>query len=372
VAPAHATTEEILYSLPAGSYAYGSLVQDSKGALYGTAADLGGSGAIYRLKQQSSVWVFKILHQFGGSDGDGPFAGLTEDHAHKIFYGVTDHGGSDDDGAIFTIAPQKRSWSEKVLYSFFGTSDGAEPEGVLAQDADTGDLYGTTIDGGSAGCGAIFQLSKSSGTWSLTTLHSFSGGSDGCRPLQLRMGPKRNTMVGITISDNGTVFELKKAHGTWSYSVIHSFGGGEDGVFPYDLDIASDGTVYGVTDRGGIFDDGVAFELTPRRKGWSYKLLYTFTGGTDGNRPVGITFDERTGTVYGTTTYGGTSGFGTLFKLVRNGDSWDQTVLHSFSGGSDGADPESRPIVDQTTGSLYGTTIYGGSNDGGTVYMVEP
>ena len=114
------------------------------------------------------------------------------------------------------------------------------------------------------------------------------------------------------------------------------------------------------------------FQLSRPVRKWQYDVIYNFACGNDGVSPVGIHLDNVTDTLYGTTSLGGAHGVGTLFKLVSSGGKWTETVLHDFGRGPDGAYPESRPIVDQQTGLLYGTTYRGGNQDGGTVYSVTP
>lgn len=370
---ANATTEKVIYNFPANSYPYGRPDQDSHGALYGTAYELDGSGAIYRLKQKSGVWGYKTLFDFGGSRGAFPFSGPLIDRSTEILYGTTLGGGNANDGTVYSLAPAGRGWNETVLHSFTG-SDGYEPYPLLTKDKATGNLYGTTYYGGTYGCGTFFQLAPTNGNWTFTSLYSFKGGSDVCNPFtQLKPGAKAGMLIGASLSGNGQLFRLKETHGVWSEQVIYSFTGGSDGADAYDLDASSgDGAVYGVTESGGQYGKGVVFKLTPNLKRYTYSVIYNFRGGTDGADGVGINLDAATGYLYGTTNVGGTANKGTVFRLVPNGNSWTETVLHSFTDGADGASPASRPIVDRTTGALYGTTVFGGQNNGGTVYTVQP
>lgn len=372
-AAANASTEKVVYGFPANSYPYGRPDQDSRGALYGTAYELDGSGAIYRLKQRFGAWGFKTLFQFGGTRGAYPSAGPLIDRSTSILYGTTLGGGNSNDGTVYSLTPAGRGWNETVLHSFTG-SDGAQPYPALLKDKTTGNLYGTTYIGGNFGCGTAFQLALSNGNWVFSTLYSFEGGSDACNPFtQLKPGAKAGTLIGASLGGSGQIFELKEVHGLWSERVIYSFTGGNDGSGPYDMDASSgDGIIYGVTEAGGQYGQGVVFKLTPNRKNYTYSVIYNFRGGTDGALGVGINLDASTGYLYGTTNIGGTANKGTVFRLAPNGNSWTETVLHSFTGGTDGANPQSRPIVDRRTGALFGTTVFGGANNGGTVYTVQP
>ncbi|HSC19250.1 MAG TPA: choice-of-anchor tandem repeat GloVer-containing protein [Rhizomicrobium sp.] len=369
---ANASTEKLLYSFPAGAYVVGRPDQDSKGALYGTAEDLDGFGAIFRLKQKNGIWSSKTLFDFNGNRGAYPWAGPLIDRTTNILYGTTIDGGNSGEGAVYSLAPAGRGWNQTVLHNFIG-SDGAYPYGVLLKDKATGNLYGTTNYGATANCGTAFQLSQSNGSWTFSTIYNFQGGGDACQPFTpLRPGAKAGTLIGAS---SGAIFQLKESRGVWSDSIVHSFMG-TDGANLWDLDASTDGSIYGVANTGGQYGDGLVFKLTPNLKNkYIYSVIYTFRGDPDGAYPVGINFDAATGNLYGTTSRGGEGGHsvGTVFRLAPSGSSWTETVLHSFTAGpSDGAYPYSRPIVDRTTGALYGTTTLGGVNNGGTVYMVQP
>lgn len=371
---AQAATEQVLYSFPLNTGPFGRLEQDGSGAFYGTAADLRGKGAIYRLQQQNGVWQFKDLFRFGGLDGAQPLAGLIADRADATFYGVTARGGAYNYGTVFSFAPSGASWNETVLHDFSGT-DGGSPSTLLYRNKATGTLFGTASQAGSNFCGTVFQLTQAAGTWSYSTLHSFSGSVDGCYPSsQLKPGSQPGTLVGATSRGGqfgvGTLFQMKRSNGGWNeFVVIHSFRG-KDGQNPTDLDEAPDGTIYGVAEAGGHHGRGVVFQLVPNFDQWTYSVIWKF-GRSDGSKPVGINFDSATGALYGTTQAGGAWGQGTVFQLAYNGSAWKQTTLHHFTGGSaDGASPQSRPIVVQ--GILYGTTISGGTNNSGVFYSVQP
>jgi uncharacterized repeat protein (TIGR03803 family) len=154
--------------------------------------------------------------------------------------------------------------------------------------------------------------------------------------------------------------------------VVHNFGNGKDGVQPRaGLIFDASGNLYGTTLTGGADDGGTAFELSPKTGGgWTETVLYSFGDTTnDGQAPYAdLIFNG--GNLYGTTAAGGPSDGGTAFELVSTAGSWTETVLYSFSDG-DGGGPEGGVIFD-TTGNLYGTTTYGGTNDAGTVFEVTP
>ena len=158
------------------------------------------------------------------------------------------------------------------------------------------------------------------------------------------------------------------------YKVLHRFhGGANDGSAPFaGLILDAAGNLYGTTHDGGASNDGTVFKLTPNADGsWAESVLYSFIGGNDGANPwAGLIFDTA-GDLYGTTNAGGASNFGTVFKLTPNADgSWTESVLHSFNG-RDGYWPEAGLIFD-AAGNLYGTTWHGGASDSGTVFKLTP
>lgn len=268
--------------------------------------------------------------------------------------------------------PHAQARSIHVLYDFQDLSDGAYPSAPLIMDK-AHNLYGTTTQGGTAGYGTVFKLAPDG---SKTILYSFAGGSDGSGPHGLAMD-KAGTLYGTTEAGGGatdcpygcgTVFELA-ASGT--ESVLHAFKGGNDGEIPLGgLIIDSRGDLYGTTEKGG--HNGIVFRIAPDGK---EKIIHAFAGAGqgDGGQPGAVTLaKDSTGNMYGTTQAGGVYRYGTVFKLSSDGT---ETVLYSFTGGSDGGAPYAGVIID-ASGNLYGTTPrYGDMNcnygEGcGTVFKV--
>ncbi|MGH9205494.1 MAG: choice-of-anchor tandem repeat GloVer-containing protein, partial [Acidimicrobiales bacterium] len=238
----------------------------------------------------------------------------------------------------------------------------------------SGNLYGTTFQGGvvggctdGLGCGTVFRLSPG-GTE--TVLHAFTFSSEGYGPNGPLIADSSGNLYGTTYSDgasgNGVVFKLTPG-GT--YTVLHTFTGGSDGANPAgDLIADSSGNLYGTTRGGGAsgsgcggFGCGTVFKLSP---GGTLTVLYSFTGGSDGEGPVGNLIADSKGNLYGTTLLGGGPGCGqfglgcgVVFKLSPSGT---ETVLHIFTGGSDGGAPFAGLIAD-SSGNLYGTTFQGGA-----------
>jgi uncharacterized repeat protein (TIGR03803 family) len=393
-----AQTEKVVHNFGNGKDGVqprAGLIFDASGNLYGTTltggADDGGT-AFELSPKTGGGWTEKILHSFqnNGKDGYWPHASLILD-AKGNLYGTTYQGGTGlctsnstviGCGVVFELSPKTGGgWTEKILHSFSYGTDGNYPYGSLVFDA-KGNLYGTTYGGGAnTYYGTVFELvPKASGPWAEKVLHSFNDNrTDGYYPYcNLVFDAARNlygtTSSGGSLGDYGVVFELTPgAGGTWTETILHGFlSNTNDGITPNaGVILDSAGNLYGTTTGGGVYGYGTAFELSPKTGGgWTETVLYSFGDTTnDGQAPYAdLIFNG--GNLYGTTAAGGPSDGGTAFELVSTAGSWTETVLYSFSDG-DGGGPEGGVIFD-TTGNLYGTTTYGGTNDAGTVFEVTP
>ena len=299
---------------------------------------------------------FTLLHSFAGASSDGadPYHILIQ-AGDGNFYGSTLSGGSSNGGSIYEITP---SGTESLFYSFAGM-----PWAGLMQGSD-GNFYGTTASGGTSGHGTVFKLTPG-GTG--TVLYSFPAGSSEpyCGLIQGSDGNFYGTTGANGTSDDGTVFKITPG-GT--ESVLHVFPKtGTDGEIPYaGLIQGSDGNFYGTTYFGGSHGFGTVFKVTP---GGTEAVLYSFAGGSDGEHPYAGVIQGSDGNFYGTTYQGGTSGYGTVFKVTPGGT---ETVLYSFAGGSsDGANPEAG-LTQGSDGNFYGNTYLGGADNLGTVFELTP
>lgn len=268
---------------------------------------------------------------------------------------------------------------ETNLYAFTGGNDGSFPHAGVIGDS-KGNLYGVTSSGGANHSGVIFELSppaKGETAWTQTTLYSFTGGNDGSNPQAALMMDAKGNLYGTTYSGgasgNGVVFELahKKAKGTWTYRTLWSFTGGNDGGVPAgSLSMDSAGNLYGSTTQGGTGVVGTVFELSPNGKKWSESVLYNFTGNNDGGEPMGNVLIGQDGNLYGTTAGYGQFNYGVVYKLTaQGGGNWGFSVLHAFAGGSDGEVPRDGLIQD-ANGTLYGATA-GFSASYGNVFQMS-
>jgi uncharacterized repeat protein (TIGR03803 family) len=324
-------TETVLYSFAGGNdgaNAQAGLIQGSDGNFYGTTAS-GGTDNLGTVFKITSGGTETVLHSFTAhaTDGASPFGGLIEVGGN--FYGTTAFGGTTNDGTVFMITPDG---TETVLYSFPTTGDGRVPAGNLILGSD-GNFYGITVFGGLSG----------------------GGGALG----------------------DGTVFKITP---TGTEAVLYSFGSSaSDGVNPQaGLILGSDGNFYGTTSVGGTNGDGTVFKITPSG---TETVLYSFgNSATDGQVPDAPLIQGSDGNFYGTTATGGSSGssstcssggtcmYGTVFEITPSGT---ETILYNFTSGNDGGAPEA-PLIIGNNGSLFGTTSAGGTGGNGTVFELTP
>lgn len=272
----------------------------------------------------------------------------------------------------------------KILHSFGAPGDGSQPVSGLVFDGQ-GNLYGQASQGGAGsplcgtqGCGTVFELSpQSDGTWSETILHQF-GGPDGAggsfiAPVFDSGGNLYGTTSGGGIHLDGTAFQLTpRGNGRWGFDSLYSFNDSSSGYGPSGVAF-NNGAVYAtVSWGGGENDEGTVIRLShPSPNHWSEMTLHAFNEYTDGWLPEGLVFDAD-GNAYGTTFYGGIQNLGTVYKLTRDPTTgqWTETIIHKFDI-LDGNNP-SAPLVFDSSGNLYSTTIGGGQLGGGNVFELSP
>jgi uncharacterized repeat protein (TIGR03803 family) len=369
----HAQMFKLVYQFKPGAdgaQPYSSLILDSQGNMYGTTSTDGSyaAGTIYRVTPSGKETV---LYSFTGLGGDGanPYTPLTGDSAGNL-YGTTTYGGtyggicgSTGCGTVFKLAPTGK---ETVLYRFTGANgDGYYPyQGVVRDKA--GNLYGTTILGGS-GSGIVFKISPAGNE---TIVHTFNFiGNDGGFPIggSLISDSSGNlygaTELGGSNGGGGTVYKIDKAG---NETILAGFDFGSTGYEPYgSLLLNAEGNLYGTTLFGGTFNEGVAFKVDTSG---NETVLYNFSGMSgDGAEPNGGLVQDSAGNLYGTTFGGGGDFFGTAFEI---GPSGAETILHSFSS-NDGRFPESGLVMD-AHGNLFSTAEYGGAYGGGVVFGIKP
>jgi uncharacterized repeat protein (TIGR03803 family) len=320
----------------------------------------------------ASGQTLRVLYNFtGGNDGRNPFGVLTVDSAGNL-YGATVFGGSGNQGVVFKLTPTREGWMETTLHSFTGYSDGGGPDGGMVFDG-VGNLFGTTSYGGANNVGTVFEISPTANGWSESVIHSF-GYPDGDAPNGGLAIDKAGNLYGsldLSTGGYGAVYELSPVPGGgWNLTVLHNFQQ-RDGANPYSpITIDKLGNLYGTASGGGSVGHGTVFRLTPTSTGWNETTLHNFTGGLDGGAPFGGITVNPNGQLYGTALIGGTS-YGTAFSLARFQGYHDQ-VIHDFgSYPGDGKNPTCTMALDGA-GNLYCATNTGGAFGGGAILELKP
>src|SRR5579871_4453105 len=379
--------------------AHGGLyVTATGGGFNGTSCGSSGCGVVLKLVQQSSGWSANPLYTFQGS-GDGwlPDASVTIGSNGAVF-GTTSAGGIGNNGygygTVFNLQPAARvcqntscPWTETVLHSFAAGGDGWQPTlGSLVFDA-AGNIYGTTMDGGSNGCyggfgcGVVFRLTPANGGWTETVMYSFGGGSDGAYPQSGVALDSAGNIYGTTTAGGsgtcnayvggcGVVFKLSPSVNGWTETVLYSFTGGADGATPEGGLTLSSGVLYGTTEAGGTGNGTVfAFSLGDE----TLNTIYAFPGPGLAGPTAGVVLDAA-GNLYGTTLNGPPNSppcSGSIFELSPGTGGWNYRLLHCFSGGVDGGSPYS-PVTLGANHILYGTAYDGGAYGDGVVWELMP
>jgi uncharacterized repeat protein (TIGR03803 family) len=356
---------------PDGAFPNGGLFLDAAGNLYGVTSIYSSDkyhnyGTVYKVSKSGKLTT---LHSFDGTDGEDPQNAPIVDVEGNL-YGTAQLGGSYNQGVVYKL---NKAGKETVLYTFTGGVDGGNPIAGVTMDAE-GNLYGTTDSGGTPSeHGVVYKLNK---TGKETVLHRFTG-SDGQYPISGVILDAEGDLYGTTFGGGnsaceeygcGVVFKVDKSG---METALHFFkGGNKDGDEPLGtLVMDKTGNLYGATSMGGPFDEGVVYKLSKTGK---ETVLHGFTGGSDGQYPdAGVVMDAE-GNLYGTTQYGGSYDYGVVYKVSKTGE---ETVLYTFTGGTDGAIPGG--VILDAEGNLYGTAYAGGDLSCqeygcGTVWKLKP
>ena len=312
--------------------------------------------ALLSLGTCATAQTLTTLVTFNGGDGANPQAGLVA--SGGTLYGTTYAGGSSNAGTVFAINANGGSFTN--VYSFTGGNDGHGPQAGLVLSGNM--LYGTTELGGASGFGTVFAVNTNGG--SFTNVYSFNGGGDGAEP-EAGLVLMSNTLYGTTFIGGqfgeGSVFRVN-TNGA-AFTNIYSFGGGANGANPEAGLVLSGNTLYGTT--YGPYNGGTGYGTVFRvnTDGSSFSNVYSFTGGTDGANPeAGLVLSGNT--LYGTTANGGNSGWGTVFKVNTNGGGFSSCLFNY----TDGANPQAGLLLSGNT--LYGTTTNGGNDGWGAIFQV--
>jgi len=299
------------------------LLLDKAGNIYGTTISGSNGGVAFKLSPSGSGWQETVLHSFGIHS---PSSGLIMDGFGSL-YGETAGGGAFDDGTVFVLKPTSSGYQYHIVYSFAAANDGIQPANGQIFDS-KGDLFGTTTGGGGlTGAGTVFELQRgTNGQWTESVIHSFTTSADGVTPQAPVVIDSAGNLYGTTSSGGalscgqglgcGTVYELTPSGGSWTLTTLHNFTDNPDGHAPLaGLTLDSDGNLYGTTSNGGTSGTGVVFELTASSGGFVESVVYSFSGGSDGGFPDTPVLIGSGGNIFGTANFGGSANDGVVFAI---------------------------------------------------------
>ncbi len=259
-------TETVLYRFTGGFDGlypeHGDLVFDEMGNIYGTTYGGGtGNGVVFELTPSG---MQSVLYPFPGGQLASPYSGVIFDNAGNL-YGTTYNKG----GTLYQLTPSGAGWTENTLFSFSDNDNGFFPyAGLIFDQSDN--IYGTNSVGGINGGGTAFQVTSSNGMWALNTIYSFTGVffHGDCGPFASLFEDSAGNLYGTTMCESqtvfGSVFKLTNTAGSWTYTSLHDFTGGSDGGYPFsNVVVDASGNLYGTASRGGTLGYGVVWEITP-------------------------------------------------------------------------------------------------------------
>ncbi|PSR51947.1 hypothetical protein AHMF7605_28985 [Adhaeribacter arboris] len=342
-----------------GSKPRGNLIKAADGNFYGMTSSGGfGYGTVFKMTAAGNLTV---LHSFNGtSEGSTPYGSLLQ-APDKNFYGMTHEGGTLGWGTIFKITP---SGTYTVLHHLDYKADGAYPFGSLIMGEDN-NFYGLASEGGTKGGGTIFRITPT-GTYSV--LRHLYYDTDGAVPYGSLVLADDGNFYGMTFKGGafyyGTIFRISP---TGTFAVRRHLNFNTDGGYPAqnNLTIGTDGNFYGMTRQGGTSVYGTIFKMTP---GGTFTVLKNFDNGKDGGSPRGSLTQHLDGNFYGITSFGGNSSYGTIFRMTPDGTF---TVLKNLDVNT-GGDSGSSLVFNRPDGNFYGTTLEGGAGGLGTIFKITP
>jgi uncharacterized repeat protein (TIGR03803 family) len=409
-AAAQTLTTIVLFTGSDGANPHGSLIADANGNLLGTTLQGGANGygtvfEIVRTDQRDRqdrcrsarsrsrcetentetryAMSPTVLVSFDRANGANPGDDLIADPNGNLF-GTTSNGGGANFGTVFEVVKTGSVYASTptTLVSFI-PQYGADPLS-LTTDAN-GNLFGTTSNEGQWGYGTVFEVVTTGTGYALASLFSFDDHPNGAESASLITDANGN-LFGTTAFGGpgsgvccGTVFEIMETSTGYARTptTLVSFNN-SNGAYPLGrLIFDASGALYGTTRDGGTGNSGTVFKLAPPTIAggtWTESVLYSFTGGSDGANPYAGLITDASGALYGTTYDGGTGNSGTVFKLAPPtiaGGTWTESVLYSFTGGIDGANPSGNLIAD-ASGALYGTTVNAGGGYGTVFKLTLP
>jgi uncharacterized repeat protein (TIGR03803 family) len=342
-----------------GANPRGHLVQGKDSSFYGITYKGGmyGYGTIFKMTKTGTFSVLRHLNVT--TDGVSSYSSLTEANDGSL-YGMTYSGGTYNTGTIFKIT---KAGVYSIVRSLNTTTDGASPQGDLIKGSD-GNFYGSCYTGGSKGNGTIFKLTTSNGTF--TVLRHLAAQTDGGNPYGNLFQNTDGVLYGMNRSGGaGTAGTAFKITTSGTFTLLHSFVATTEGSAPNGGFVkGNDGNFYGMTSADGIYTNGTIFRMT---SSGTVTVLVSFYGARYGNMPQESLLKGKDSAYYGTTSNGGTYGYGTIFKTCAG----ITTTLFSFNRTTTGGTPQGS-LIQATDGNFYGTTSDGGTGGNGTIFKITP
>ena len=357
---------------PITTFGFNSGLVLSGNTLYGTTSSGGASnwGMLFAINTSGSG--FTNLHNYNNDATNGARPNGVVLSGNTL-YGPTDFGGTRGGGTVYAISTNGTGYTN--LYNVNFNVDPYSPSGqesplVLAGS----NLYGGTWFGGYYNKGALFSVATNGASSGIVhnftppTYSPYAVNYDGIIPgagMIYSGGTVYGTAEQGGYTSGGTVFAFETSN-PGSFRILYYFTSSiavtnSDGANPWGRLLLSGSTLYGTTLGGGSTGNGVLFAVNTNGSGFTN--LHSFTGGNGGTTPhAGLVLSGNT--LYGTTSAGGTSDYGTLFAINTDGSGF--TTLYSFTGGADGANPQADLVLSGNT--LYGTANAGGSSGGGTLF----
>ena len=348
------------------------LVIDSSGNVFGTTpSGYNDNGTLFELQAGQSTPI--VIHSFTGSEGASPVGGVVADAAGNI-YGLTYQNGANNIGTLFEL-PHGSTTLIEVL-SFDNSFEGGRPQAGLMIDS-SGNLFGTTSQGGVNGRGTVFEYSTTTSTMSVVAPLSSSTEYVGGDLIEDSAGNLFGTSEGGGDQGAGSVFEV--VNGSHAVTVLASFA--YSSSFFYEpnsrLALDSSGNLYGTSDYGGPDNDGGIFEVPVGAS--TYTIVSTFGSSSVANPSSGVII-ESNGDLLGTSAYGGDNGYGAVYVLPH-GSSTPQ-VLSSFDSSTTGSGSYDNSVYDEfpimggltlaSNGLMYGAAPGGGASGDGTIFTYGP
>lgn len=346
----------------------GNLIEDSHGDLFGSTV-FGGTDGVFELVNHNGSYVFQIIYSGGFSpqviDANGDLFG-TIAGANDVWDGTDTVTG----GAVCELVNHNGSYTLQTLYSF---TNGSGPGGGLFVDA-RGDIFGA-LNGG-VNVGSYYELVNQNGSYTLQTFNSITAVAN-AGGAGLFSDGHGHYLVFTDGNDApqayGTLEQLINTNGSFTLQPVYTFtdasGYNANGIFPWDVVEDANGNFFGITEANSDRTDaGCAFELVNDNGSYTLQILHSFSGGTDGASPYSLVMDAN-GNLIGATCGGGINNNGTLFELVKTNASYSFQTLYSFTGGADGSFPND--LIEDDQGNIFGVTEYGdGTQSGGTVFEI--